>query len=633
MFGLDTPQGCVAWIGILLTMLKGYYIRLFDTTSCGGVVQEATSVMGLHDKPGAREFDAVSCGIDGKLYQITGGIPHMISGGRHLAGTLHSRSSCPCRARLIPSLDAGTYTIADAQTHAAPGSPSIPTPAFGRAKASHPMTTHSLVDTELEEEEEEVEQEQLITLRIGVFFDGTGNNQANSETVAGCMARDVGLQDQSEDIRQFCATYGYGVDGSTPDNSYGNDTSNVARLYELYVDQADVSLGAEDEEASLKVYLEGIGTVSGGEDDRYGQATGRWGTGVLARVEQSFELIRSAMKKFKDNNPDIKIKDIDVDVFGFSRGAAAARHFANEILKGPNGLLARNIRVDSTTFIESFAWRTHRDINLNFVGLFDTVAGIVSPLVGDLNPGDARVSGLNLALPAGAARKIVQFVARDEHRLNFALTRTDNDILLPGAHSDIGGGYLPRTRERVLLSKPSHSLEMVGLPRDHAFAYSQLRASNDPWLRHLNENGIEWGIESWSVEQPKRRDEPYPTQRVYVAAKVEREVYGDLSKIYLRIMREMGMRHRVPFKPIDEHDARFALPKELTSIAEKLRAYTLHDLPYLNLTWAEERLLLRRYIHFSANWNAVMGFRNSDLNLVFINRPTGNYQRVMHANR
>ncbi|MGH8416353.1 MAG: phospholipase effector Tle1 domain-containing protein [Pseudomonas sp.] len=274
-----------------------------------------------------------------------------------------------------------------------------------------------------------------------------------------------------------------------------------------------------------------------------------------------------------------------------------------------------------------------QDVSLNFIGLFDTVAGIVSPLVGDFSPGNARVSGLNLALPTGVARKIVQFVARDEHRHNFALTRTDHDILLPGAHSDIGGGYLPRARERVLLSKPLHSLEYLHLTRERSSAFYQLRTSGDPWLRRLEANGIEWGIESWSVEQPRSRDDVHPMQRVYAAAKVEREVYGDLSKIYLRIMRELGVRHRVPFIAIDDLDARFALPKELKSIAEKLRAYVVHDLPAPNLSTAEEQLLLHRYIHFSANWNALMNFRNSDLDLIFISRPAQNYQRVMHANQ
>jgi len=53
----------------------------------------------------------------------------------------------------------------------------------------------------------------------------------------------------------------------------------------------------------------------------------------------------------------------------------------------------------------------------------------------------------------------------------------------------------------------------------------------------------------------------------------------------------------------------------------------------LDLVQVLRPLLLHRYIHFSANWNALMNFRNSDLDLIFINRPAKNYQRVMHANQ
>ncbi len=52
----------------------GYYIRLYDKTSCGGLVVEATSCMGLHGLDQSREGDAVKCGVDGKTYRIEGGI-------------------------------------------------------------------------------------------------------------------------------------------------------------------------------------------------------------------------------------------------------------------------------------------------------------------------------------------------------------------------------------------------------------------------------------------------------------------------------------------------------------------------------------------------------------------------------
>ncbi len=620
-------------------MATGYYIRLYDKTSCGGFVMEATSGMGMHGIDQSREGDAVKCGVDGKTYRISGGISHMTSDGIRLAGTLDSVSGCPCKARLEPSLFCATYENEECSAAVAGRPFSAAGYRQGAAVATTSMplgarrTANAQMEQDLEEEEEEVEQEQLITLRLGVFFDGTGNNQANSETVAGCMARDVGLENEAEDIQKFCAEFGYGIDGSAPDNSFGNDTSNVARLYDLYRDHSDVSIRPDAEEAALKVYLEGIGTVSGGEDDLWGQATGRGKNGVVARVEQSSALILRRLRVFKDNHPEITIKQLEIDVFGFSRGAAAARHFVNDIRKGVNSMLAKALPTGNSIFIEGFGWRVQQDLHLNFIGLFDTVPGIVTPLMLDFSPGNDRNGGLNLGLPTGAARKVVQLVARDEHRLNFALIRTENDIVLPGSHSDIGGGYRPRMRERLLVAKPASSRERKTTPNEQSLAFSQSIQSVGPLVRRLVDQGLEVDIHCRSENEERTQENQIPLHKqVYVLTTLDREVEGDLSKIYMRVMRELGLQYSVPFKQIPQ-TASLALPSELQEIAEKLKAYALGHAVTLGLSTEEEALLLRRYIHLSASWNAVKDRNRTSIGPMFINRPTDDHQRIVHGNR
>ena len=90
-------------------MREGYFIGLGDKTTCGGKVLEGDSRGNMFGILHAREGDRVSCGRDGKTYQISGGITHMVSHGRHMAGTLDSHSTCPCKARLIPSVLWATY--------------------------------------------------------------------------------------------------------------------------------------------------------------------------------------------------------------------------------------------------------------------------------------------------------------------------------------------------------------------------------------------------------------------------------------------------------------------------------------------------------------------------------------------
>lgn len=84
-------------------MAVGYFIRVGDKTTCGGSVLEGEREVTLGSLFRAREGDLVSCGVTYAAYPIRGGIAHLKSGGRRVAGSMDSRSDCPCGARLIPS--------------------------------------------------------------------------------------------------------------------------------------------------------------------------------------------------------------------------------------------------------------------------------------------------------------------------------------------------------------------------------------------------------------------------------------------------------------------------------------------------------------------------------------------------
>jgi uncharacterized Zn-binding protein involved in type VI secretion len=88
---------------------KGYYIGLDDKTTCGGKVLNGDTRIMMYGIAHARDGDRVTCGKDGKTYKIVGGISHMISHGKAMAGTLDSHSGCPCKAQLIPSVFTASY--------------------------------------------------------------------------------------------------------------------------------------------------------------------------------------------------------------------------------------------------------------------------------------------------------------------------------------------------------------------------------------------------------------------------------------------------------------------------------------------------------------------------------------------
>lgn len=272
-------------------------------------------------------------------------------------------------------------------------------------------------------------------IHISVFFDGTGNN------------KDIDEQTKS--------------------------WSNVARLWQ----SARMFANGNANVNTYPIYISGVGTPFNGkalfpgdatdiaiEDNHLGGATGAGGSrrldygqqqvndalrGVLlgnaktlggkvakyaaAGQQQSFGEVNKALGKHR------LIKQINVSIFGFSRGAALARAFCNQWLwqcKEDRGKLS----------YEGYP------IRFVFLGLFDTVASFGLPATNSAN---------NLALGGFKGRDLVvdervercvHYVAAHELRFAFPvdLIRRDSKLagnwlekVYPGVHSDIGGGYQP----------------------------------------------------------------------------------------------------------------------------------------------------------------------------------------------
>uniref|UniRef100_UPI0013F66A16 T6SS phospholipase effector Tle1-like catalytic domain-containing protein n=2 Tax=Metapseudomonas otitidis TaxID=319939 RepID=UPI0013F66A16 len=472
-----------------------------------------------------------------------------------------------------------------------------------------------------------------ITLRIGLFFDGTGNNLGNSALTAQCQRDDRELYDaQSLDsLVDHCKRYGFkdmspeGLFETAPDNSYGNAASNVALLYDLYIDNAADQMPADSQRGAIKVYVEGIGTQSEGRDNLYSQATGQGSSGVTARVRQSPILIEEQIKFFQDTNPDAKIRTLEFDIFGFSRGAASARHFANEVLKPGGGVLAQVLGPARLGLPADFDWA--RDVQINFIGLFDTVAAINAPTKGDFSVNDYN-PGVNLYLPADCARKVLHITARDEKRWQFALNRVfpgHEELALPGVHSNIGGGYRPQQQERLLLTKPEVTVVTPRRPLEHSPAWQRALKEADRLMGRGLPGSGELRPIAWRAAQPKHERGMVPSERWMVAVAMDRKVYGDLSKVALRAMHEAAVKFEVPFEPLED-DPRFVLPKDLAPIAEKLLAYARGASN--RLTHEEERHLLGRYIHTSAHWVPTAGLllnKPANQRLAYNQRPQEGY--------
>ncbi|MFZ3619730.1 PAAR domain-containing protein [Leclercia barmai] len=85
-------------------MALGFYLRVGDPTTCKGKILTGDETLSWYGVAGAREGDLVSCGKHFGTYKILGGTTDIWDEGRRLAGTLDSISSCPCKAKFIPSI-------------------------------------------------------------------------------------------------------------------------------------------------------------------------------------------------------------------------------------------------------------------------------------------------------------------------------------------------------------------------------------------------------------------------------------------------------------------------------------------------------------------------------------------------
>ena len=487
-----------------------------------------------------------------------------------------------------------------------------------------------------------------IHLEIGIFTDGTLNNAENSRELEERVATECAEAFERGDISEEECGYRLGL---MMGGSYGNAPSNVAKLARSYDDS---STDLENRVIHrLWVYAPGIGTKTGEGDSLVGSISGMGETGVVSQVRSVFANVAERVAGLEFAGA---ISSMTIDLFGFSRGAASARHAVNEIQLGQNGALGeafRNQRID---------WPGQTVIR--FVGIFDTVAAIVNPYLLDFAPGNGRNEPVRISLDPTHIGAAVHLVAGDECRQNFSLNSLRSadgslaenfrEISLPGAHSDIGGGYQDAQREDVLVS-PYHII-----PTDRnrwpeqTMEWDNLRelrrkVASEGWLgayslpvqpsEDHDPAPAELGPESMAYLEiyKKFSAHPAPDGRVELALRMVRQVRGEYSRIPLKVMHELAKKAGVPFNDIGESEST-RLPDELTPVADKIIDQILSgsDSPSLNLE--QQALIRERYTHCSANYNplrTMIGGLVATLRLgrnFSPNAPVDSGERVIHPN-
>lgn len=312
-----------------------------------------------------------------------------------------------------------------------------------------------------------------VNITMGIFFDGTKNNKYNI--------------DFGDNIKKG---WRYLTSKVKTTESYESSYSNVAKLWDMYYVNNKVNA-----DSIAKVYIEGPGTSSPERDwnsrfkdeegfvsSKEGDSTGGSGfgngqTGINAKVERACELICQKLSSLIKQTR-ITLDTLTLDVFGFSRGAAEARCFVNCIEKDKRQIadVIRSVPASSmggyyTYTVTADEIRNYKvclrnklpgrfkkiNIKVRFMGIFDTVSSFTPEF--SISPdftNDVKELALNIPSFMPSVEEIVHFVAADEYRKNFSLTTIDSasngmQVVLPGAHSDVGGGYNEHEKEKIIL--------------------------------------------------------------------------------------------------------------------------------------------------------------------------------------
>ncbi|MGF6271346.1 hypothetical protein ABIE17_003898 [Lelliottia nimipressuralis] len=282
-----------------------------------------------------------------------------------------------------------------------------------------------------------------------------------------------------------------------------------------------------------------------------------------------------------------------------------------------------------------------------FIGIFDTVAAIGTPQNG-LNPHTANTGDVNIVLRPGVAEKVFHITAQHECRFNFALNSVQPawpELALPGAHSDIGGGYLPATRENIYLTRP----EAVTVPLDtpladtrtyrHAMKQLPILESSAVAAPLIRTNDIT--ADAWEDTRMPVHPRDGMQKRAFAALTMKKRIVkNDWSKVVLRVMIDAAQDAGVVFKEIQKEDG-LNLSPDLLKLSEKSMLMGQESRSgEISSRFNQQEIdyIAKAFIHCSANWNSIKlnekgknygGTSVSEV-ISFVNRPDENWQRTIY---
>jgi len=401
--------------------------------------------------------------------------------------------------------------------------------------------------------------------RVGVFFDGTGNNQARD----------------------------------------GASESNVSKLNKLYK-KGEFEINGQ-KVTCASVYMNGVGTYDTWWEhhlhwiDRKYEKGG--GGGGAERINEAINKILGLLQKHPYGAGESDYKSREIDIFGFSRGAAMARDFIN-------------------TFNTKSIALELKHVKFNFIGIYDTVGSFGRPSndvdrkprdpkkhsEGDMNIFQAgngdygiqeHVGGgffepYNFNISSGSAKKIIHMTAHSEVRKNFPLYNSQGagfQYNFLGVHSDIGGGYPERKSEKHQIPLPKVFTGSKGLGNLLHNQKAATRAYGEKEIARLKKEKNLLG--KWYVEVDTTTHMGYRPDEYRAYLKRNKIVNNDLSDVTLHLMHEEAVNSKVPLNPITTE-----IPESMKYYYAYVKENKIHAYTYAEK--ADGHKINMNYVHHSA---------------------------------
>ncbi len=289
---------------------------------------------------------------------------------------------------------------------------------------------------------------------VGLFFDGTGNNKMNDYTAPKVKVNGVEQDGTEADrkhsnvVRLFQAFpesgrrgvtgyYGYYIPGVGTPFPEIKDTGGMLGSGFAWDGEPRVIWGLIQIFNAVHRYVTDANLIS---NERAGKISSVLGSFGSPAYQRGLALGKTWQDKLKAAIEGTKptVEQLNISVFGFSRGAAEARACMNwlyQICEEKDG-------------VHLFAGIPLR---VQFMGLLDTVASVGIAGMYSMAEGRQSWADDNMQIHP-AVEQCLHFVAghevrscfpSDSVRIGHRYPANAKEYVYPGAHSDVGGGYHP----------------------------------------------------------------------------------------------------------------------------------------------------------------------------------------------